>query len=46
MVSLINEIATQNNPDEIKQMGALVFKNFVSNRGNVSCINQNKLIVG
>jgi hypothetical protein len=33
---LTREIADEGNSSEVRMMGALVFKNFVSNRGSVN----------
>lgn len=41
MGTLTKEIADESNPPEVRMIGALLFKNFIINRGAVSIFRQN-----
>ena len=35
IASLVAEIAKEDNPDNVRQMAGVIFKNFISNQSNV-----------
>jgi hypothetical protein len=38
MATLVSEIANTGNQDSLRQLAAVIFKNFLQNRGNVSLL--------
>jgi len=43
IATLTKEVADEENPEAVRMLGALIFKNFIANRGGVSILQEQTL---